>query len=129
MNIVATNVAVRVADLAASSRFFVNHLGFREVVETDEFVCLARDDAAADITLHKGAAEDAPGAPRRPDAPPVVVSFSVTDIVAEHERLRSEGASLTAPLRRAPWGEWSLRLTDPSGLVVELVEWAAPAGA
>ncbi|MFI6520417.1 VOC family protein [Spirillospora sp. NPDC050679] len=128
MNIVATNVAVRVDDLAASSRFFVTHLGFREVVETDEFVCLARDDAAADITLHRGTVEGASGEPCRPDTSPVVVSFSVTDIVAEHERLRSEGARLTAPLRRAPWGEWSLQLTDPSGLVIELVEWTAPAG-
>ncbi|MGI5170055.1 VOC family protein [Spirillospora sp. CA-253888] len=129
MNIVATSVVVQVDDMAASSRFFVAHLGFHEAVETDEFVCLSRDDATADITLHKSAPEGGPAEPRQPGASPVIVRFSVSDIAAEYERLSREGVPLTAPLRRAPWAEWSLQLTDPNGLVIELVEWVAPAGA
>ncbi|MER5424785.1 VOC family protein [Streptosporangium roseum] len=50
-------------------------------------------------------------------------------IAAEQERLRREGATITEPLRQEPWGEWVLRLTDPNGVVVQLVEWQPPAGA
>ncbi|MEU7896296.1 VOC family protein [Nonomuraea sp. NPDC049152] len=122
MNIVASTVALRVGDVAASSRFFTSHLGFREVLSQEEFVALSRDDGAADILLQQ----------RSPEEPPsvgfadVIVSFAVTDIAAEHERLRGEGANITVPLRHEPWGEWVLRLTDPNGVVVQLVEWIPP---
>ncbi|MFE3455788.1 VOC family protein [Nonomuraea sp. NPDC059194] len=94
-------------DVAASSRFFTGHLGFREV-----FVALSRDDGAADILLLQ----------RSPEAPPgsgfadVIVSFAVTDIAAEYARLRAEGAPITVPLHHEPWGEWVLQLTRSQGL-------------
>ncbi|WP_034270543.1 VOC family protein [Actinospica robiniae] len=118
MNIIASTVALTVADVAASSRFLATHLGFREVAVTDGFIRLARDDGAADIELWAGG--QAPSG--------AVVSFTVTGIAAEHERLLHEGAEVSTPLRREPWGEWSLRLTDPNGVVIQLVEWAPPAG-
>ena len=31
-------------------------------------------------------------------------------------------------LRHEPWGERSVRLTDPNGIAVRLVEWVPPAG-
>ncbi|WP_406210149.1 VOC family protein [Kitasatospora sp. NBC_01560] len=57
------------------------------------------------------------------------MSFAVTDVAAEYGRLRREGAAVTAPLRREPWGEGVVELTDPNGIVVRLVEWIPPAGA
>ncbi|QFG24544.1 VOC family protein [Actinomadura sp. WMMB 499] len=122
MNVVATSVAVPVADPDASRRFLSAHLGFREELVTDELVWLTRDDGAADIMLRRCP-------PAEPPHLPTVVTFTVTGIVAEHARLRQEGAAMSAPLRRWPWGEWSLRLVDPNGLEIELVEWVAPAGA
>ncbi|WP_223167913.1 VOC family protein [Nonomuraea sp. SYSU D8015] len=126
MNVTESALWFTVEDLAASVRFFTSHLRFREAVVGDGFTCLTRDDAAVDIVLQQ---RDA-GRPPRPSAgrPGVIVSFTVTGIVAEHERLRREDAPITTPLREAPWGEWQLRLTDPNGIVVQLVEWVPPAG-
>ena len=118
VNIIASTVSLTVADIAASSRFLTTHMGFREVARTEEFIRLARDDAAVDIELWAG--EPAPAS--------AVVSFTVTGIAAEHERLLHEGANVSTALRLEPWGEWSLRLTDPNGVVIQLVEWAPPAG-
>jgi catechol 2,3-dioxygenase-like lactoylglutathione lyase family enzyme len=118
VNIIASTVSLTVADVAASSRFLTTHLGFREVALTEEFTRLARDDAAVDIELWVG--ERTPAT--------AVVSFTVTGITAEHERLLHEGANVSTALRLEPWGEWSLRLTDPNGVVIQLVEWAPPAG-
>ncbi|MFG3078388.1 VOC family protein [Streptomyces sp. NPDC048225] len=128
MNIMGSAVWLTVDDPESSARFFVSHLGFREVLATQGVTHLARDDAATDLVLRKGA-----GPSVRQSRPPVqaevMVSFTVTSIHAEYERLRREGARITLPVRKEPWGEWVLQLTDPNGVVVQLVTWVPPAGA
>ncbi|MFI6055338.1 VOC family protein [Streptomyces violascens] len=130
MNITASAVTLHVDDAAASATFFTAHLGFREVVSLgEEFICLSRDDEATDIVLLQRSAE-APPEPAYGRGPRnVTVTFTVTAIADEHARLRRENAPITTPLRQKPWGEWVLQLTDPNGVVVELVEWVPPAGA
>ncbi|MFJ8978557.1 VOC family protein [Streptomyces sp. NPDC102282] len=129
MNIIASAVLLTVGDPAASSRFFTSHLGFREVLAAEGVIHLARDDAATDLVVLESGPEAHPG-PRKPDEQAgTVVSFTVTDLAAEYERLRREGALITVPLRQEPWGEWVLRLTDPNGVVIQMVEWVPPAGA
>ncbi|MFI9550290.1 VOC family protein [Nonomuraea endophytica] len=127
MNVVASAVSVTVADVAASSRFFTTCLGFREVVVKDGFVHLVRDDAACDIVL----TERDPELPAEPSwgRAEVMVCLSVTGLAAEQERLRAAGARIAVPLRQEPWGEQVLHLSDPNGVVVQLVEWLPPAGA
>ncbi|WP_049557575.1 VOC family protein [Nonomuraea sp. SBT364] len=125
MNVVATTVSLNVADIPAASRFFTTHLGFRELVAAEGIVWLGRDDAAADIVLLPR-----PGGSLHREGPAeVTVSFAVRGIAAEQRRLLGEGVTITEPLRQEPWGEWVLRLTDPNGVVVQLVEWQPPAGA
>ncbi|TXS04766.1 glyoxalase [Streptomyces sp. col6] len=128
MNIIGSAMVLTVDDPALSARFFVSHLGFREVLVAQGATHLSRDDAATDIVLRGGAG---PGTSQRhpPTQVPAVVSYTVTGIHAEYERLQQEGARITAPLRRELWGEWGLQLTDPNGVVVQLVEWIPPAGA
>ncbi|GAA2814211.1 VOC family protein [Nonomuraea dietziae] len=123
MNIVASTVVFTVDDPAGSRHFFTTYLGFREVLATPDFTWLSRDDAAADILLRQRDLEQ----PRERIAQPVV-AFAVTDLAKEYERLSVEGAPITRQLRRNPWGEALMRLTDPNGIVVELTEWIAPGG-
>jgi len=137
MNITASAVLLTVGDPAASSRFFTSHLGFREVLAAEGIIHLSRDDAASDLVVLVGDPElvHDPELPSRQQQSAaaaqaeVVVSFTVTDLAAEHERLRREGARIVLPLRQEPWGERVLRLADPNGVVIQLVEWVPPAGA
>ncbi|MFF5211767.1 VOC family protein [Streptosporangium sp. NPDC000396] len=129
MNIIASTVSLTVDDVAASSRFLTTHLGFREVLAAEGFVSLARDDAAADIVLLRRGTEVLPEGLRDQCAAGLIVVFTVTGIAAEEERLRAEGANITMPLRTEPWGERLFQVTDPNGVVIQLVEWIAPAGA
>ncbi|MGW1280453.1 VOC family protein [Streptomyces tsukubensis] len=124
MNITGSTVVLDVVDPSASSRFFTIHLGYREVLAGEDFVALARDDRAPDVLLRQRDLELPPG--RRSAG--ALVSFAVTGIVAEDERLRGENANITVPLHREPWGAWQLELTGPDGFVVQLVEWTPPAG-
>ncbi|WP_433249683.1 VOC family protein [Streptosporangium sp. CA-135522] len=129
MNIIASTVSLTVDDVAASSLFLTSHLGFREVMAAEGFVSLTRDDAAPDIVLLRRSTEVLPEGLHDQRLADLIVAFTVTGINAEEERLRGEGANITMPLRTEPWGERLLQLTDPNGVVVQLVEWIAPAGA
>jgi uncharacterized glyoxalase superfamily protein PhnB len=53
----------------------------------------------------------------------LILAFTVTGIEAEQDRLLAEGANVTMPLREEPWGERLFQVTDPNGVVVQLVEW------
>ncbi|MFC4010699.1 VOC family protein [Nonomuraea purpurea] len=123
MNIVSSSVSLTVADPAASSRFFTSHLGFREILAGEDFIALGRDDGAVDLVLvERDLARWQPGQ----GLADVIVVFAVTDLAAEYERLRGEGATITIPLRREPWGELLMQLTDPNGVAIQLIEWISP---
>lgn len=128
VNIAASTVSLTVADAAASSRFFTTHLGFREVLIGEDFIALSRDDGAPDILLlQRGLEQPSTGRPGQGLAD-VAISFAVTNLPAESARLGAEGATITTPLHQEPWGELSVQLTDPNGVVVQLTEWVPPAG-
>lgn len=126
MNIVSSTVSLTVADPAASSLFFTTHLGFREVLIGEEFVVLGRDDGAVELVLVR---HDPVIHPPSFGPTGVTVSFAVTGIAAEYERLLNEGAAISVPLYQEPWGELVARLVDPNGVVVQLTEWVPPTGA
>jgi catechol 2,3-dioxygenase-like lactoylglutathione lyase family enzyme len=123
VNIVSSAVSLAVDDPAASSRFFTSHLGFREIVTGEEFIALGRDDAAVDLVLT--ARDPERWQPARGPADTIVV-FAVTGLAAEYERLRHEGTTITVPLRREPWGELTMQLSDPNGVAIQLTEWVPP---
>ena len=118
MIVVASAVSLTVPDVTASSRFFTGALGFREELVLDGFVQLRRDDGAMGIELCIGVGT----------ATNAIISFTITDLLAEYERLRLAVPELGPVLRHEPWGERSVRLTDPNGIAVRLVEWVPPAG-
>ncbi|WP_255481110.1 VOC family protein [Micromonospora thermarum] len=41
--------------------------------------------------------------------------------------MRDAGVEITTPLREEPWGERLFQITDPNGLIIQLVEWTTPA--
>ncbi|MEV4068126.1 VOC family protein [Nonomuraea dietziae] len=123
MNIVSSAVSLTVADPPASSRFFTSHLGFREILAGEEFIALGRDDGAVDLVLVERDLERWQPGQGLAD---LIVVFAATGLAAEYERLRGEGAPITIPLRREPWGELLMQLVDPNGVKVQLTEWISP---
>jgi uncharacterized glyoxalase superfamily protein PhnB len=58
---------------------------------------------------------------RRADG--LLVAFVVDDIDAEYTRLQEEGVTITTPIQTEPWGERFFQVTDPNGVVIQLVQW------
>ncbi|MDC0675828.1 VOC family protein [Nannocystis radixulma] len=126
MQITGCAVSLTVDDVAASSAFFIKHLGFHEAMAADGFASLKRDDAGMNVVLLRRGIEVLPPGFRDQRAAGVIVAFVVTDLAGEERRLQAEGVAITMPLREEPWGERLFQITDPNGVVVELVEWSSP---
>jgi catechol 2,3-dioxygenase-like lactoylglutathione lyase family enzyme len=128
MQVTASAVSLNVDDVGASSKFLASHLGFREEMAAEGFASLGRDDSAMNVIFLRRGLETLPEGFRDQPATGVIVALVVSDIAAEEARLRGEGVTFTMPLQEEPWGERFFQVTDPNGVIIQLVEWVTPSG-
>jgi catechol 2,3-dioxygenase-like lactoylglutathione lyase family enzyme len=126
MRISSSAISLTVDDVPASSAFLAAHFGFTQRMAADGFASLGRDDGAVDVIFLRRGLQVLPPGLRERRADGVIVAFVVDDLAAEQERLRGEGVEITLPIREESWGERLLLVTDPNGIVYELVEWVQP---
>ena len=131
MRITASTVSLTVDDVAASSEFLVNHFGFnlQAADEDKNFASVAREDVTMNIIFLRRGCEVLPESYRDRRADGVIVAFTVENLEAEESRLRNENANITLPLQEESWGERLFQVTDPNGVVFQLVEWAGDGAA
>jgi predicted enzyme related to lactoylglutathione lyase len=124
MNITASAISLNVADPEASAAFLEEHFGFTREMAADGFVSLSRPDAGFNLVyLRTGLETFKPAALAGHDADGLLVAFVVDDIDAEYERIRAEGVEITTPLETEEWGERYFQVSDPCGVVIQLVQW------
>ncbi len=124
MRITASAISLNVDDVTASAAFAKDHFGFGEDMAADGFVSLSRPDAGFNlIYLRTGLATFKPERLRGRRAGGLLVVFVVDDVDAEYARLREEGVPITTPIETEPWGERFFQVTDPNGVVIQLVQW------
>lgn len=128
MQIAASAVSLTVNDVAASSAFLCDHFGFhQEAADEDEnFASLGREDAGMKVVFLRRGCKVLPESYRDQHASGLILAFTVTDLESQERRLREEGVTITLPLLEEPWGERLFQVTDPNGIVVQLVEWVTP---
>jgi len=124
MRITASAISLNVDDVTASAEFAKRHFGFTEDMAADGFVSLSRPDAGFNlIYLRTGLETFKPDSMRGHRADGLLVAFVVDDIDGEYERVRAEGVPITTPIQTEPWGERFFQVTDPNGVVIQLVQW------
>lgn len=128
MQITASAVSLNVEDVTSSAEFLTSHFGFRQEMAADGFVSLARDDAGMNIVFLRRGLASLPDDQRDKHASGLILAFVVDDLDGELDRLRVEGVAITMPLREEPWGERAFQVTDPNGVIVQLVDWNASSG-
>lgn len=124
ITITASTVSLTVDEVSASRDFLIAHFGYTQVAAADGFAKLTHEAAAVDLVLLQRGTEMLPAAQRDQRAGGLILAFTVTDLAGHEERLRRAGVPLTMPLREEPWGERLFQVTDPNGVVLQLVEWA-----
>jgi uncharacterized glyoxalase superfamily protein PhnB len=124
MKITDSAISLNVDDVTASATFVKQHFGFKEQMSADGFVSLAREDAGFNlIFLKTGLQSFKPIHMREHRADGLLIAFVVDDIDAEYARLQAEDVPITTPIETEPWGERFFQVTDPNGVVIQLVQW------
>ncbi|WP_431957814.1 VOC family protein [Nocardia lijiangensis] len=124
MNITASAISLNVADPQASAKFAIDHLGFTESMSADGFVSLERPDAGMSlIYLRTGLSTFKPASAAGSAGDGLLVVFVVDDIDAEYARLQGEGVPIVTPIETEEWGERYFQMSDPNGIVIQLVQW------
>ncbi|MFB8238847.1 VOC family protein [Kitasatospora purpeofusca] len=124
MQITSSAVSLTVEDVEASASFLREHFGFAEQMSADGFTSLGHGSAGVNVVFLRRGTEVLPEEYRDQVAAGLILAFVVGDVAAEEARLRAAGVEITMPLREEPWGERLFQVTDPNGVVVQLVEWA-----
>lgn len=124
MKITASAISLNVDDVAASATFVKQYFGFSEQMSADGFVSLGREDAGFNLVFLKaGLKSFKPIHIREHRAGGLLIAFVVDDIDTEYARLQAEGVPITTPIETEPWGERFFQVTDPNGVVIQLVQW------
>ncbi|WP_433529839.1 VOC family protein [Micromonospora sp. CA-263727] len=124
MNITASAISLNVEDVSASAAFVQRHFGFREEMAADGFVSLTRDGVGFNLVfLRIGLATLQPASLLAQRAEGVIVAFVVDDVDAEYARIKDAGVPITTPIQTEPWGERFFQVTDPNGVILQLVQW------
>lgn len=129
MNVTASAISLNVADPLASAAFVREHFGFTEEMAADGFVSLSRPDVGFNVIyLRTGLPSFKPAALAGHHADGLLIALVVDDIDAEYDRLVAAGVEITTPIETEAWGERYFQVTDPCGVVLQLVQWVtAPA--
>jgi uncharacterized glyoxalase superfamily protein PhnB len=128
VKITASAVSLNVEDVTASGTFLTRHFGFRQEMAADGFVSLTREDAGMNVVFLRRGLASLPDDQREDHADGVILAFVVDNLEAELARLNAEGVAITMPLREEPWGERAFQVTDPNGIIVQLVDWNGSTG-
>jgi predicted enzyme related to lactoylglutathione lyase len=124
VQITASALSLNVDDPVASATFAKQHLGFTEDMADDGFVSLSKQDAGFNlIYLRTGLKSFKPESMRGRHVDGLLVVFVVDNIDEEYARMQREGVVITTPIETEPWGERFFQLTDPNGVVIQLVQW------
>jgi catechol 2,3-dioxygenase-like lactoylglutathione lyase family enzyme len=123
MNFLATTITFAVADPAVSAGFFARHFGFRKALDFDGGAAVEHQDGGPTLFFLRLGLEVLIPSQRYAPAKGVTIAFTVKDIQHEVARLRENGVETNAEIQQDEWGERHAQVTDPNGLVVQLVQW------
>jgi uncharacterized glyoxalase superfamily protein PhnB len=127
MHITASCISLNVADPELSAGFLTEHFGFRVAMQADGFIAVERDDAGFNVAFLKvGLSTFKPASHAAAVTGGLLVAFVVDGIDEEYERLRREGVPIVTPIETEPWGERYFQVSDPNGIIIQLVQWVDP---
>jgi predicted enzyme related to lactoylglutathione lyase len=122
--ITASAISLNVSDVEASAQFAEAHLGFVREMASDGFVSLARPDAGFNlIYLALGLSTFKPAANAGRAGDGLLVVFVVDDVDDAYRTIVGAGVGVTTEIETEPWGERYFQVTDPNGIVFQLVQW------
>lgn len=123
MQITQSALSLNVPDVRASAEFLQRHFSFVQEMDYEGVASLTRPDAGFNlIFLQTGLSTFKPERIAGSAGQGLLVVF-VEEIDAEYARLQAEGVPVVTPIETEPWGERYFQVSDPNGVIVQLVQW------
>ena len=116
MEVLSSRILLRPGDLDRSRRFYRDVLGLAVYREFGP-----AGDPGVVFFLGQGLLEVS-GHATGPAGASVMIWLQVRDVRAEHDRLAAAGVRVLREPAREPWGLVEMRISDPDGIPIVLVE-------
>lgn len=128
MRVTDSAISLNVSDYAASGRFLQEYFSFTVDMEAEGFISLSRPDVGFNIIyLQTGLGSFKPESHAGAAGNGLLVVLVVDDIDAEWDRLQGQNLQFPTPIETEPWGERFFQVLDPSGIIIQLVQWVTEA--
>lgn len=118
---------ITTANLAQVRAFYVDLLGFDVVFEATWFILVASPGERPALLgfMHPSHPSSPPG-PEAFNGLGMIWTLQVEDAAGTFARMRDAGIAVLYGLADEPWGQRRFMLRDPAGLLLDVVEQAAP---
>jgi uncharacterized glyoxalase superfamily protein PhnB len=112
-------------EIKACKDFYQTVFGFEVVFEADWYIQLLHAPSGVEVAFMRPALENQPTQLHTAYAGNgVVYSFEVDDAGAEYQKIREKTDAIFYELTTEEWGQTHFMLTDPAGVVVDVVQQA-----
>lgn len=111
--------SARVAETAA---FYVSHLRFKPLFESDWYVHLqSTEDEGVNLAILDGSHSTIPEVARG-SAAGVILNFEVEDPDQEYQRAKAAGLPILLDLRDEDFGQRHFIIADPNGVLIDIIK-------
>ena len=111
---------LQVTDIAATSRFYQDHFGFKPVFASDWYMHLRAEPSGQQLAIIAYDHDTIPPQGRKPTSG-LMLSFEVADAEAEAARLEAAGVPIAQPLRDEVFGQRHIIAADPNGILIDII--------
>jgi catechol 2,3-dioxygenase-like lactoylglutathione lyase family enzyme len=109
-------------DVAGTMAFYVEHLRFKPLFESDWYVHLqSAEDKRVNLGIVAGDHETIPPEGRG-KASGLLINFEVKDVDAVHDRVAAAGLPILRSLRDEAFGQRHFITRDPNGVLIDVIK-------
>lgn len=124
MEIKQQTTVLLTSDVVLSRNFYVDVLGFEEVINIGWFVSLRHPSSGSTLDLWMRTHPSAPKSHR--DISGVVLAFVVPEVAEVEQQFLKAGVRIVEPMRDEPWGQRHFIAVSPDGVLLDIVQRIPP---
>jgi catechol 2,3-dioxygenase-like lactoylglutathione lyase family enzyme len=119
---------IMTGDVAGTTHFYIDNLGFMPAFESDWYVHLTSvEDDTINLAILDGDHETIP-IEARGRVGGLLLNFEVDDVDAVHARLVAAGLPILRSLRDEAFGQRHFITSDPNGVLLDIIKVIPPTG-
>ncbi|MBC9932994.1 VOC family protein [Chitinophaga qingshengii] len=121
------NAGIITDKIQESKEFYTRVLGFGVTFENDFYLLLHTPGHEAEISflLPEHATQQPLFQPAFPGKG-IYLTIEVEDVKSVYAEIQAKGVPIRVMLREEPWGDHHFAITDPNGVGIDIVQYAAP---